>query len=218
MKNKDIINAAKTALINKNYESTLNLKPSLIINNDDNQLLSVIINELENCESFKFSSAFITLSGVQPLKEILNYLEEKNIPGKIITTDYLYFTEPKAIEFLNDYDNIKIKIFKHENKGFHTKGYLFKKNSGYTGIVGSSNLTANALNKNEEWNIGFTSTYDGELLDNLNNEFDKLWKNSSSFDEYFIEYESIYNSARTFKKSKVILKIKRTNLHIIKNI
>lgn len=202
MKNTDIINGAKTALIDKNYESSLNLKPSLLINNNDNKLISVIINELETCQGFKFSSAFITLSGVQPLKEIFNYLEEKNIPGKIITTDYLYFTEPNAIKFLNNYENIEIKIFKHENNGFHTKGYLFKKNTGFTGIVGSANLTSNALNKNEEWNIGFTSTYDGELLDNLNNEFDKLWEKSHSFEEYFKEYESIYKKARTFNNLK----------------
>lgn len=212
MKNTDIINGAKTALIDKNYESSLNLKPSLIINNDDNKLLSVIINELETCQSFKFSSAFITLSGVQPLKEILNYLEEKNIPGKIITTDYLYFTEPKAIKFLNNFSNIEIKIFKHENRGFHTKGYLFKKNTGFTGIVGSSNLTSNALNKNEEWNIGFTSTYDGELLDNLNKEFDKLWEKSYSFNDYFKEYESIYKTARTFKKIKEYTENKKNEI------
>lgn len=206
MENNDILNGAKTALIDKNFESTLNLKPSLIVNNEDNKLSSILINELETCESFKFSSAFITLSGVQPLKEIFNYLEEKNIPGQIITTDYFYVTEPKAIKFLNNYSNIEIKMFKQENNGFHTKGYLFKKNNGFTGIVGSSNLTSNALNKNEEWNIGFTSTYDGELLDKLNNEFDKLWEKSSSFDDYFIEYESIYKKTRSFDNLKKLTK------------
>lgn len=202
MKNAEILDSAKTALIDKNYKSSLNLKPSLIINNNKNKLLSIIIDELETCNSFKFSSAFITLSGVQPLKEIFNYLEERNISGKILTTDYLYFTEPKAIKFLNKFSNIEIKIFKHENQGFHTKGYLFEKDLGFTGIVGSSNLTANALNKNEEWNIGFTSAYDGELLNNLNNEFDRLWEKSFSIAEYFKEYELIYNSARTFKNIK----------------
>lgn len=200
--NKEILDSAKTAFIDKNFESSLNLKPSLIINDNEHKLLSILIEELETCKSFKFSSAFITHSGVQPLKEIFNYLEERNIPGKILTTDYLYFTEPKAIKFLNDFSNIEVKIFKQENNGFHTKGYLFEKDSGFTGIVGSSNLTSDALNKNEEWNIGFTSTYDGELLDKLNFEFDKLWEKSYSIDDYFKEYESIYETARSFKKIK----------------
>ena len=198
--NKEILDSAKTAFIDKNFESSLNLKPSLIINDNEHKLLSILIEELETCKSFKFSSAFITHSGVQPLKEIFNYLEERNIPGKILTTDYLYFTEPKAIKFLNKFSNIEVKIFKQENNGFHTKGYLFEKDSGFTGIVGSSNLTSNALNKNEEWNIGFTSTYNGELLDKLNFEFDKLWEKSYSIDDYFKEYESIYETARSFKK------------------
>ena len=205
MKN-DILESAKTALIDSNYKSNLNFKPTLLVNNNNNKLLSKIIDELENCESFKFSTAFITLSGVQPLKEIFNYLEEKKVPGKILTTDYLYFTEPKAIKFLNSFANIEIKIFKDDKHGFHTKGYLFEKNNIYTGIIGSSNLTSNALNQNQEWNIGFTSTYDGELLENLNNEFNKLWDKSYSFDEYFNEYKHIYNKSRTFKTIKSITK------------
>lgn len=204
MKDNDILESAKTALIDRNYESNLNLKPSLLVNNNNNKLLSIIIDELETCECFKFSAAFITLSGVQPLKETLNYLQERNVPGKILTTDYLYFTEPKAIEFLNAFKNIEIKIFKHDKQGFHTKGYLFKKNGNYTGIVGSSNLTSNALNQNEEWNIGFTSAYDGELLNNLNNEFNKLWDEAFSYDDYFIEYEHIYNKSRSYENLKII--------------
>ena len=204
MMKEDIIESAKTALINKKHESSLDLKPTLLINNKKNKLLSILINELENCKCFKFSAAFITLSGVQPLKETFNYLEKNNIPGKILTTDYLYFTEPKAINFLNSFENIEIKIFKHEKQGFHTKGYLFKKNEIYTGIVGSSNLTSNALNQNEEWNLGFTSTYNGELLDNLNKEFNKLWDKAFSYDDYFKEYEHIFNKSRTYKKLKSI--------------
>ena len=204
--NNNIIEGAKTAFIDKEIQSDLKFKPSLITNNDDenNNLLSILINELETCKSFKFSSAFITLNGIQPLKEIFNYLQENNIPGKILTTDYLYFTEPEAIEFLNNYENIEIKIFKQENQGFHTKGYIFEKENGYTGIIGSSNLTSKALNENEEWNLGFTSEYDGELLYQLNKEFDKLWGKSASFDEYFIEYQTIYKSARSFKEIKEI--------------
>ena len=36
--------------------------------------------------------------------------------------------------------------------GFHTKGYIFRKDESYQIIVGSSNLTINALKKNREWN------------------------------------------------------------------
>ena len=36
--------------------------------------------------------------------------------------------------------------------GFHTKGYIFKKEEIYRIIIGSSNMTSAALTINKEWN------------------------------------------------------------------
>ena len=56
-------------------------------------------------------------------------MEEKNIPGKILTTDYLMFSEPEALEKLSALKNITLKMFRTtgETGGFHTKGYIFRK-------------------------------------------------------------------------------------------
>lgn len=47
--------------------------------------------------------------------------------------------------------------------GFHTKGYIFRKNEEYRFIIGSSNLTQDALTKNIEWNTRLVSTEKGEM-------------------------------------------------------
>ena len=188
MNTDEILNGAKKALIDKSYDAAIDLKPTLIFNNSSSNVLSFIEAQLKECDEFKFSTAFITEGGIQPLLLIFEELDEKGIKGKILTTDYLYYTEPSAVEKLNSFENIAVKIFKGK---FHTKGYLFSKNGIHTGIVGSSNLTEYALSVTKEWNIGFTSTFDGELLESLYNEFEELWNSENTVfaDDYLPEYK-----------------------------
>ena len=197
--NDDIIDGARTAFIDENFESSADLKPQLIFNNLGNKVLNSIKDELTQCDEFFISVAFITKGGLTPLLQDLLELEARGIKGKIITTDYLNFTEPEAIKKLNSFSNIEVKMYLQENEGFHTKGYIFRKNNIYKAIVGSSNLTLNALTVNKEWNIGFSSLHEGEMLNDLLDEFNDLWDNSSPLEDVIAEYESIYNHAQQFK-------------------
>lgn len=56
------------------------------------------------------SVAFVTMSGITPLLEVFKDLEKRGVKGKILTTDYLVFSEPKAIKKLNEYKNIDKQI------------------------------------------------------------------------------------------------------------
>ena len=98
----------------------------LVLNKpQDNQfVLNVIKRELEKCDEFLMSVAFITGSGITPLLQVLNDTDAK---GKILTTDYNYFTQPNAILSLMQLTNLEVRIFKSDNIAFHTKGYLFNK-------------------------------------------------------------------------------------------
>lgn len=191
MNNNEILKGAIKALIDKDYDAGIELKPSLIFNNESNNVLSVIESQLLECDEFKFCTAFISDEGIKPLLIIFQELEKRNIEGKILTTDYLYYTDPKAVRKLDSFENITVKIFKGR---FHTKGYLFSKNDIHTGVVGSSNLTGPALSVTKEWNIGFTSTYDGELLETLYDEFEELWESENAVlaKDYLHEYEILH--------------------------
>ena len=77
-------------------------------------MLSSIEDELLRCDEFQISVAFITMSGVTPLLQTLQELEKKHIPGRILTTNYLNFSEPKALEKLNSLSNITLKMYDAE--------------------------------------------------------------------------------------------------------
>jgi superfamily II DNA or RNA helicase/HKD family nuclease len=201
----DILNANKTGLIDGLVESNLALRPKLLINDysKGNKVLSDIAQELTKCNEFMISVAFVTSSGVTPLLETLKSLENDGVKGRILTTDYLNFSEPKALKKLLEFSNIDIKMYCKDN--FHTKGYIFKHSDHYKLIVGSSNLTQTALTKNKEWNIKVSSLEEGSLTASVLNEFEAMWEEADNLTLEWIEtYEKIYLKQReSFRKSSV---------------
>lgn len=194
----NILGGARTAFIDCDFKSSSEFKPKLLANNAGEKVLNSIKEELHNCDEFFISVAFITMGGLTPLLEDFKELESRGVKGKILTTDYLNFTEPKSLKKLDSFSNIEIKLFSQENQGFHTKGYIFKKNNVYRGIIGSSNLTMNALTVNKEWNIGFSSLTDGEILNEVLKEFNELWSISDDLSDVISQYESIYDASHQF--------------------
>lgn len=218
MNRDEIINGAKTAFIDENLNSSSDFKPKLLYNNRNSKVINSIRDELKNCDEFIISSAFITMGGITPLLEEFRYLENNDIKGKILTTDYLNFTEPKALRKLQSFKNIEIKLYSQEKEGFHTKGYIFKKDDVYHGIVGSSNLTMNALTVNKEWNVEFTSLGEGEMLSEIKVEFQSLWDEADALCDVLPEYEKIYNDNKKFTDlRKITEKIKEHNLTLTPN-
>jgi len=219
--NEDIINGAITAFINENNESKGYLKPKLISNANKNKVINSIKSELDSCDEFFISVAFITKGGLTPLLQDFQELESRGIKGKILTTDYLNFTEPEALKKLNEFSNIEVKLYSQEKHGFHTKAYIFRKGNLYKSIIGSSNLTLNALTINKEWNIGFTSLNEGEIYNSILSEFYELWNDSDDLDKVINYYEILYESNKKFEKIKEISRpkpIKTTSKEILPNI
>ena len=183
----------ETAYIDGSVASNSFYSPQFVSNNykDGKKVLSSIEDELLRCDKFQISVAFITLGGITPLLQTLKELEKKNIPGEILTTNYLNFSEPRALEKLNGLSNITLKMYdvQEAGEGFHTKGYIFKTDEVYRIIIGSSNITSAALTRNQEWNTKLVSTEQGEMAREIVAEFNRLWNS-----EYALEFSEFYES------------------------
>lgn len=197
-----------TAFINYSHASNLAYKPQFISNNykEGRKVISSVEDELLNCEEFAISVAFITMGGITPLLQTLRELEYRGVRGKILTTDYLTFSEPEALRKLAQFENLELKMFVTENRkeGFHTKGYIFKKEEIYRIIVGSSNMTSSALTTNREWNTKIVSTEQGEYTHNVVEEFDQLWNSEQvlPFEEFIERYTDTYTRNKVIQKQK----------------
>ena len=183
--------------------------PKLIFNrygegSEESSLRQLILDELKHCKWFNLSVAFIRKSGITDLLGALNELKENNIRGKILTSDYLTFSEPDALDKLDSLENIDLRMYRtSEKQGFHTKGYIFGQEGCYHLIVGSSNLTENALVTNHEWNILLFSTHSGSIAQAIKNQFDLLWEDDHTFPYSAVkdEYRREFNQNKEFRKS-----------------
>lgn len=200
--------AIQTAYLDHTINSNLAYRPEFISNNYKlgKKVLVSIEEELQRCEEFFISVAFITKSGITPLLQTLKDLEQRNIPGKILTTNYLMFSEPEALEKLAGLKNIELKMFVTgvETGGFHTKGYIFCEEEIYRIIIGSSNITLSAITKNKEWNTKIVSTEQGELTQAVLQEFDELWQDEHSlaFEDFIDSYRQEYLNEKMIRKQK----------------
>lgn len=204
-----IQNSADTALIDYTKQSDQKYRPSLVLNDKMRmvKVISSVLDELEICESFMFSVAFITKDGLALLSQKIAELMKNNIKGRIITTDYLNFSDPDALEWLLEKTDLDVRIFSKEN--FHTKGYIFNNKGHSTLLIGSSNLTQNALTVNKEWNLKITSLEDGELLKRTLLEFEQMWSESMPLTAKWIEdyrplhmRAAIQRNRETFSKER----------------
>ncbi len=212
-----------TGFIDEKMPSSDAYQPHLLVNDHKRgkKVLTSILQELNQCDEFYFSVAFVTNSGVASLINVLKVLEEKGVKGKILASQYQNFTEPRALKRLLGLKNIELRIVTEGN--FHAKGYLFKKESEYSFIIGSSNLTQNALSSNKEWNVKLSSMNNGALIQSTLQEFEYTFDNATVVSEFWIDqYSKIYQENRrqkdTFKSPEGELLVAEENVSYLNRI
>lgn len=185
----------QTGYVDKSILSNLDYQPELLVNqkNPPKKVLSTILHELEHCNQFFISVAFVTTSGVAAIINKLKELDDREIKGKILVSQYLNFTQPEALKRLLQFNNIDLRIATTGNA--HTKGYIFKSKEHYNLIVGSSNLTAQALSTNKEWNIKVSALDESGIVEKVMREFHSDFEKGTPVTaEYILTYEEIYQS------------------------
>lgn len=197
--------------MDNNISSLKDLK--LITNNASLSMYNEIKESLLKCNSYIFSVAFISFGGVQLL--LRDFLDSKklNVVGKILTSDYLNFTDPNALRKLKEFSNIETKVFLQKNHGgFHTKAYIFENDDDITLYVGSSNITEKALLKNVEWNVKVVSKKDHPFIVDVMNQFYELWDKTQTIDDLFLDqYEAFINTLKeTHRQEEKFLFIEET--------
>ncbi|MFU0841770.1 MAG: DUF3427 domain-containing protein [Burkholderia sp.] len=172
-----------TSFIDGAYaDSSPILRANLLSNRPDGseKVSSAIDDELRRCKEFFFSVAFITEGGLMPFLMTFDEMRKRGVRGRILTTDYRWFTEPAALRRLLALSDVcETRLYRcGPGEGFHTKGYFFA--DGGEGncriILGSSNLTQSALSTNCEWNVRLTAAPEGELPETVRSEFERLWR------------------------------------------
>ena len=179
---------------------------TFIRNHGSQNVLSDLLMSLEECEKFYFTVAFMTFGGVQLLVQKLNELKERGVHGKILTSTYQQFSEPKAIEKLQSFKNIEVRLYDEPIEGgLHAKGYLFMRGNWVEVYIGSSNLTPSALRQKIEWNVKLIKSVDDAMVKEILADYQTLWERAGILTEEKLEkYRQSYQKYQLFKKENVM--------------
>lgn len=209
----ELSRSIQTGFIDHLIHSGKEFRPEILTNDykQGRKVLSTILRELETCDEFWFSVAFVTTGGLATLMNTLLELEKRNVKGKILASQYLNFTQPEALKRIQQFSNIELRIATEGS--FHSKGYLFKKDGVYDLIIGSSNLTQTALCSNKEWNLKISAAEQSELINQAVEEFTKEFEEAQEVTkEYLIEYSLLWKARTKFERE--IEERKRTAEHV----
>ena len=147
----------------------------LVTNQETNQHYSHIITQFEKAVCVDLAVSYVQKSGVKALSKHISNLC-KNDPGvRLICSFDMGITDPEAVSELKKL-GVKIRIYYSERGVFHPKLWLFKRSDGsLRSLVGSANLSANAMRSNVE--VGFLSKDENDFRQ-AHEFFLWLWKNS----------------------------------------
>ncbi|MBE6528168.1 MAG: DUF3427 domain-containing protein [Thermoplasmata archaeon] len=176
--------------------------PKFLTNNPNRgeKVITSLKQEMTSCDSFMFSVAFVTDDGINALLSEFKYLIDHKIEGKILVSQYQNFTQPKALRKILSFPNIELRIVTEDQMRLHSKCYIFERKGTYDIIIGSSNLTNNALCSNGEWNLKFNSKDSGEVVSAIINEFKHVFEYSTKVTEQWIdEYSKIYYNEKKLR-------------------
>lgn len=154
-------------------------------------LLPHLKAHLSRANSVDIAVAFTMSSGVSFLEEHLRDLLKHGGRIRFLTGDYLNVTEPGALRRLLDLEgSLNLRVFEtRHGSSFHPKAYILKESNGAgTAFVGSSNLTATALNSGLEWNYRVVTSADPAGFAAVTDAFESLFDHPAtrSVDEPWI--------------------------------
>lgn len=208
MSTKDDLRAGiEFGFIDDTVEASGRYQPALLTNQGGDTILDHLTDELHTTKGFTFAVAFVTEGGLIDIKSTLNDLARKDIRGRLITSNYLDFNQPKVFKELLKLPNVDVRII-NEN-GFHTKAYSFNHGDYTSVIIGSANLTQTALKKNFEWNLRVTSTHQGDITKQITARLDDLWNKAVPLTEDWIA-----DYAAHYEDRKPNIQIERTDYFI----
>ncbi|WP_124726878.1 DUF3427 domain-containing protein [Staphylospora marina] len=192
------------------YDQSLT-KLQLIANESQtmNNFFKSLKFEMLTSDSVDFMVSFVRKSGVQLLIRPLQELERLGKRVRVLTSTYMNITEPEALKKLLGFSNVEVRVYQTEGESFHTKAYLFHRDSGLNSvIIGSSNLSHSALRNGYEWNVKIPSAGYLPIYDQAKQKFQQTWEDRKAIaiDEAWLnQYQMVFQQAKMKKKESEVL-------------
>lgn len=165
-----------------------------LIPGGEHPFLPHLCREIQRADEVDVAVAFTKITGLRLILPDLEIALRRDQPVRLrfLTSDYLGVTDPEALQLLMLLveQGAEVRVFEAETTGFHLKAWIFTRQQGREGVafVGSSNITAQALQEGLEWNYRVSYPPDQGLLE-ARNRFEELFRRPETvaLDDAWIE-------------------------------
>ena len=173
-----------------------------LVSGGEDALLEHLLPWIDKARAIDMSVAFLSQRGANLVKDHLSDLLDRGGQLRLLTGDYMHWTEPDALRLMTDLSgDMKLYVFQADCIPFHPKAWMFTfDDEAGALIVGSSNLTHQALTEGVEWNLRYFDYCDAAPLQAARCSFEKLLKRPEVVtitSEWINNYEAIYEKKKT---------------------
>ncbi|WP_372869440.1 DEAD/DEAH box helicase family protein, partial [Planomicrobium okeanokoites] len=163
------------------------------------ELLGHLEKLSKEAKEIHWITAFAMKSGINLILPFLQEAAERKVPIKLLVGDYLFVTQPGALEILlEQLPEAEVRLWKSGGVSFHPKSYLFRGTENSHLIVGSSNLSASALTRGVEWNLIAPTSVDNEVFEEAVKQFHTYFYGEQTIPlnrETLAEYTELHKNA-----------------------
>lgn len=136
-------------------------------------------SEIPSADRIDVLMAFVRMTGIRPLRELLARHCAEGRALRVLTTTYTGSTELAALEALASLGADVRVSYDVSSTRLHAKAFLFHRSSGFsTAYIGSSNLTHSAQVSGLEWNVRVSGARNPDVVDKFDAVFESYWNNA----------------------------------------
>jgi HKD family nuclease len=177
----------------------MNCDSARLLTNDGMGTRQALETELSSCQAARMAVAFVSRSGVEALRPGMRSCLGNEGVVRVIAGEDFWLTDPDAIADLKAL-GARVRLFSCRSKGiYHPKLFLFSRGEEASIVLGSANLTGEALSRNVEVGVLLRETIDGELVQAAGRFFASLWNDDRAVpasDSYLERYRAGFELAK----------------------
>jgi len=156
---------------------SLSLSELLVNGRGEASVGKVLADEIPSADHVDLLCSFLKWSGFLLIRDSLKELRARGGRLRVLTTAYCGATEERVLDALHELGaEVSVSLDTRRTR-LHAKAWLLHRDSGYsTAFIGSSNLSAAAMQQGLEWNVRVSAIENPAILQRFAATIESYWE------------------------------------------
>ena len=168
---------AKAADFPPRPQLSLSLTELLVNGRGEASVGKVLADEIPSADHVDLLCSFLKWSGFLLIRDSLKELRARGGRLRVLTTAYCGATDERVLDALHELGAEVFVSLDVRRTRLHAKAWLLHRDSGYsTAFIGSSNLSAAAMQQGLEWNVRVSAIENPAILQRFAATIESYWE------------------------------------------